>query len=366
MIKMMKNKIYQGNSLDVLKTFPEKSIDMAITSPPYWGLRNYGSEDTVWDCDCEHEHDFSVKAPPRRNRSVDDIKNPDTVSKIQAGNTGSVIDLTETAFCSKCSAWKGSLGLEPNFDLFIKHLCDIFEETKRVLKDTGTLWVNLGDTYASSRPAGTSDNGFGKTSMVKNSYAKATREFDFGRSGKNSAVGLQSNSRKGRGKAGNGVQNKSLIGIPFRFAIEMISRGWILRNTLIWHKNNVMPSSVKDRFTVDFEYLFFFSKQQKYYFEQQKEVNGRNKRTTFFVNPKPYSESHFAVYPEKLIETPIKAGCPENGIVLDMFMGSGTTALVALKNNRNYVGIELNPEYIKIAEKRLSPYQNQKLEKFLT
>ena len=346
MIKMMKNKIYQGNSLDVLKTFPEKSIDMAVTSPPYWGLRDYQGEDTVWDCDCEHEHDFSVKAPPRRNRSVDDIKNPDTVSKIQAGNTGSVIDLTETAFCSKChcehewheadkkikygggfprkevavpfesssnfcskcNAWKGSLGLEPNFDLYIKHLCDIFEETKRVLKDEGTLWVNLGDTYD---------------------------------------------------------KNKSLLGIPFRFAIEMISRGWILRNTLIWHKNNVMPSSVKDRFTVDFEYLFFFSKQQKYYFEQQKEVNGRNKRTTFFVNPKPYSESHFAVYPEELIETPIKAGCPENGTVLDMFMGSGTTALVALKNNRNYVGIELNPEYIKIAEKRLSPYQNQKLDNLI-
>ena len=357
---MKTNKIYQGNSLDVLKTFSDQSIDMAITSPPYWGLRDYQSEDTIWDCDCEHEHDFSTKTPPRRNRSTDDFK---FAGEVQKGNIGSSPNLPETAFCSKCPAWKGQLGLEPNFDLFIKHLCDIFEETKRVLKDEGTLWVNLGDTYASSRPAGTSGNGT-YNSTVSDAYAKSTQSFDFGRSGKNSAVGLQSNSRKGRGKAGNGVQNKSLVGIPFRFVIEMINRGWILRNTLIWHKNNVMPSSAKDRFTVDFEYLFFFSKQQKYYFNQIKEENGRNKRTVWEINTKPYKEAHFAVFPEALIETPILAGCPPKGIVLDIFMGSGTTGLVALKNNRKYVGIELNEEYIGMAEKRLSPYKNQSLDGF--
>ena len=274
------------------------------------------------------------------------------------------------------------------------------------------------------------------------------------------------------------VKDKSLIGIPFRFVIEMINRGWICRQTIIWKKNNVMPSSVKDRFTVDFEYIFFFSKQGKYYFEQQFEKSsqtfgnyeddirrrtskknkqsknsqqskvqwnskkidtdriklGRNKRTVWEINTKPYKEAHFAVFPEALIETPILAGCPEfvckkcgkarekiiesksldrtqlpkehehyrpnrydesyknkpysihqprlsekktigytdcgcdagfdSGIVLDMFMGSGTTGLVALKNNRKYVGIEMNKEYIDMAEKRLSPYQNHKLGDF--
>ena len=162
-----------------------------------------------------------------------------------------------------------------------------------------------------------------------------------------------------------------------------------------------MPSSATDRFTVDFEYIFFFSKQGKYYFEQQFEAikgniedykkdkrkgtqnhqpnnrshfqigktfmpqfKGRNKRTVWNVNTKPFKEAHFAVFPEALIETPILAGCPPKGIVLDIFMGSGTTGLVALKNNRRYVGIELNKEYIDMAEKRLSPYQNQKLDNY--
>ena len=422
----IKNKIFQGNALDVLKTFPEKSVSMAITSPPYWGLRDYQSEDTVWDDEnlVGHEHDFSVVAPPRRNRNVEDVKNSTT---IQAGNTGSQHDLRETVYCAGCSAWKGSLGLEPTHDLFIKHLCDIFDETKRVLKDEGTLWVNLGDSYG----------------------------------------------------AGTGDFNKSLVGIPFRFATEMLERGWTLRNTIIWHKRNCMPSSIRDRFTVDFEYVFFFSKNKKYFFNQQfephtsgdentkrvfkvgtkghsqlikKEIahgkrsekedediimkygeHGRNKRAVWTVNTKAFTEAHFATFPEDLITTPILAGCPEfickkcgtkrkkeykvvgqsmdwikdsvgdttldykgtetkdyksalanepskakksilksmsevkesyytdcgcnagfdSGIVLDMFMGSGTTAVVALKNNSNYVGIEMSKEYMKIADKRI-------------
>ena len=422
----IKNKIFQGNALDVLKTFPEKSVSMAITSPPYWGLRDYQSEDTVWDDEnlVGHEHDFSVVAPPRRNRNVEDVKNSTT---IQAGNTGSQHDLRETVYCAGCSAWKGSLGLEPTHDLFIKHLCDIFDETKRVLKDEGTLWVNLGDSYG----------------------------------------------------AGTGDFSKSLVGIPFRFATEMLERGWTLRNTIIWHKRNCMPSSIRDRFTVDFEYVFFFSKNKKYFFNQQfephtsgdentkrvfrvgtkghsqlikKEIahgkrsekedediimkygeHGRNKRAVWTINTKAFTEAHFATFPEDLIKTPILAGCPEfickkcgtkrkkeykvvgqsmdwikdsvgdttldykgtetkdyksalanepskakksilksmsevkesyytdcgcnagfdSGIVLDMFMGSGTTAVVALKNNRNYVGIEMSKEYMKIADKRI-------------
>jgi len=180
--------------------------------------------------------------------------------------------------------------------------------------------------------------------------------------------------------------------IPERFAIQMIDNGWILRNKIIWHKENQMPSSVTDRFTVDFEDIFFFVKQQKYYFEQQLEPytepmnrwgsvkleangvsiwdkgtkqttyrnknmrpneEGRNMRTVWTINTQPNSEAHFATYPELLVEKIIKAGCPENGLCLDPFMGSGTTGLVAKKLNRNYLGIDLNPEYIKIANNRI-------------
>ena len=184
--------------------------------------------------------------------------------------------------------------------------------------------------------------------------------------------------------------------IPERFAIKMIDIGWILRNQIIWHKPNQMPSSATDRFTVDFEKIFFFVKQSKgYYFEQQlepytepldrwagqmirgnyksktdqfavQERNGRdmrpnpegkNMRTVWSTNTEPFPETHFATYPEKLVERMIKAGCPENGLVLDPFMGAGTTAVTtavtARKLNRNYIGIELNPEYIKIANRRL-------------
>lgn len=286
------NKVYYGDAKDVLETFPDKVIDMCVTSPPYWGLRDYGVD--------------------------------------------------------------GQLGLESTFDEYIDRLCGVFDEVKRVLKDGGTCWVNIGDSYAS----GVNNNDRKKVNDVNNT-AKS-------------------------------LPAKSLVGIPFRFALEMINRGWILRNTIIWHKSNCMPSSVKDRFTIDFEYLFFFSKNKKYYFEQQLEPlktiphapkntkalqigslngtryeqkdhnriwgsnNGRNMRCVWNINPKPYKGAHFAVFPEELIETPIQAGCPQDGVVLDPFMGSGTTAAVAKRLNRNYIGIELNKEYHSLINERLS------------
>ena len=317
--KMNNHKFYQGNALDVLKTFPEKSIDMAVTSPPYWGLRDYGID--------------------------------------------------------------GQLGLEPTFDLYIKHLCDIFEETKRVLKDEATLWVVLGDTYSSS-------GGMTHIKHLKTAKVGATK----------SGIQLASSKWRKENKFKNNIPDKSLVGIPFRFAIEMINRGFILRNVCVWYKNNVMPSSATDRFTVDFEYIFFFSKQSKYYFEQQFEKSlqkfttgytpiknpktekgklraenkgqyrsnsketggvgrinpkGRNKRTVWSIPTKPFKEAHFAVFPEALIKTPILAGCPPKGIVLDMFSGAGTVAVVARKQNKNTINIELNPEYIRMAKRRL-------------
>ena len=209
--------------------------------------------------------------------------------------------------------WRGQLGLEPTPQLYIQHLVGIFDEIKRVLKKTGTCWVNLGDTYG-----GTGDKGKHKDPK----YAD-------GRNGQSVAV--------------NGTQTaKSLVQIPSRFAIAMTDSGWILRNEIIWHKPNCLPSSVKDRFTVDFEKLFFFTKSKRYYFEQQLEVatepigravklgaktlggdavlgspanrpdrkpfinNGRrNKRTVWSIPTRPYKGAHFAVFPPELVETPI-------------------------------------------------------------
>lgn len=296
----MKDTILLGNSLELLKTIPDNSIDCCITSPPYWGLRDYGHDE--------------------------------------------------------------QLGSEKHFKDFVNNLCNVFDEVQRVLKPTGTCFINLGDTY-----------------MNDSSYSEKGRQ-GFG----NDKIGMIKKEKQG-------VKKKSLCMIPERFAIEMIDRNWCLRNQIIWHKPNAMPSSVTDRFTVDFEKIFLFVKESKgYYFKQQLEksiwaetdarskIKGgkqskgkaaegvyatknvsfteggmKNMRTVWTVNTEPSSEAHFATYPQRLVERMLSAGCPENGIVLDPFFGSGTTGLVAKKLNRHYIGIELNPEYVDIATKRI-------------
>lgn len=296
---MIVNKIIHGNSLEVLKTLPDESIDCVVTSPPYWALRDYGVA--------------------------------------------------------------GQLGLESTFQEYITKLCDIFDEIKRVLKKEGTCWVNMGDTYSTQ--------------------SGAMRDGKFGPKNTNNQSIIQPKIE---------LADKCLLQIPSRFAIEMTNRGWILRNEIIWHKPNCMPSSVKDRFTVDFEKIFFFVKNKKYYFETQYEktltyderlrdrdttrlnntpgrtkmgglkmnnYTQRNKRSVWKISTRLFKEAHFATFPEALIETPIKAGCPVNGLVFDPFMGAATTALVARKLGRNYLGIELNREYIKISNDRLEEKQ---------
>ena len=300
------NKIYKGDSLSVLKTLPDESINCVVTSPPYWGLRDYGVS--------------------------------------------------------------GQIGLEESFGEYISNLCDIFDEIKRVLTKDGTCWVNLGDTYNTTQARNKEFKDNNRTRIKNTDLINYNRQ-----------IGLTKS-----------IPKKCLLQIPSRFAIEMVNRGWILRNEIIWHKPNCMPAAVKDRFTVDFEKMFFFTKSTKYQFKQQLEPwtntnksdtkragkfikyngkhkedsgnkgvvvgdpeKGRNKRTVWKITTKPYKEAHFAVFPEDLIETPIDSGCPENGIVLDPFMGSGTTGVVTKKQGKNYVGIELNEEYIKIAEERI-------------
>lgn len=303
----MENIILKGNSIDELKKIESETIDCCITSPPYFSLRDYDLDDVIWDEDKNCEHDFKNK------------------------------------FCLKCNAWKGQLGLEPELKFYIKHLCDIFDEVKRVLKKEGTCWVNLGDSYNSLSWVGDKKDKFSKCPIAPGNLGRCGQK---------------------------GFPDKCLLQIPSRFAIEMIDRGWILRNELIWHKPNPMPSSAKDRFTPDFEKIFFFTKNKKYFFNQQFEdaiyPNKKDKRIDFTTGDKrnmrcvwrlatePSSEEHYAQYPKKLIKIPILAGCPEGGIVLDPFLGSGTTAIVSKDLGRNYLGIEMSDKYFKIASRRLS------------
>lgn len=360
-VDLFKNMIIQGNALEVLRSLPSKFINMIITSPPYWGLRDYGLSDAIFGGDSNCDHSW-----------IENIRHPAGGMGSKGANVGAnrndfanmrdhdVISNT----CSKCGAWKGQFGQEPDFHDYITHMVDICNEAGKTLVDDGSLWVNLGDSYC-----GTGNKG----NYTDPKYPK-------GRNGQSFAI---------NGKI-EGIRRKSLVGIPDRFKIAMIDSGWICRNEIVWHKLNQMPSSVKDRFTVDFEKFYFFTKNEKYYFEQQLEESEwakldkraetgatlgqkgsmgeyaqnesgkyrkdkmRNMRCVWSINTKPLKEAHFAVYPENLIETPIKACCPENGLVMDIFFGSGTTGVVAKKFDRNYLGIELNPEYIKIAKKRIS------------
>jgi len=326
--------ILQGNSLEILKTLESESINCCVTSPPYFGLREYHTEPFIWDAEINCDHEWKLEITKRPNNSGGSSKKTRIkgVANFQHWvdyhNRTSVSD-----FCIKCGAWKGSLGLEPTPELYIKHLCAIFEEVKRVLKKDGTLWLNLGDSYNAGRNGG---HAGGQKQGIRECYVQ--------RSGANVP----------------GLKPKDLIGIPWMVDFALRNCGWYLRQDIIWHKPNSMVESVMDRCTKSHEYMFLFSKSYRYYFdfESIKEPSvdlktTRNKRSVWSVNTKPFKGAHFATFPEKLIEPCILAGSPKNGIVLDIFMGAGTTALVAKKNGRNYLGIELNPNYIKIAEDRI-------------
>lgn len=310
-----------GNCLDVLRTMPSDSIDCVVTSPPYWSLRDYQSEPAIWggDAECEHdwhEHIESARGGVGKNANVG--ANRDGV----ANNRGHP---TVTQYCHKCGAWKGQLGLEPTPFEYIEHLLMIFDEVKRVLKPTGACWVNIGDTY----------NGAKNGKVSTDTFHKETVE---------------------------GIGKKSLVQIPSRFAIGMTDHGWILRNEIIWHKPNVMPQSMKDRFTVDFEKMYFFTKEPTYYFVQQKEQSAgseRNMRTTWSISTQASSEDHCAMFPQKLVEIPIMSTCQKGGTVLDIFCGSGTTLEWCFMHNIEAIGIEINPKFKPIIEKRMRKGQTR-------
>lgn len=229
---------------------------------------------------------------------------------------------------------EGQIGREETPELYIDRLTEVFREVRRVLAPNGTLWLNIADTYA-----GKGDQG----NCIDPKYPR-------GRTGQSKAL----NNKV------EGCKPKDMIGIPWKLAFALRDDGWYLRSDIIWHKANPMPESVRDRPSRCYEHIFLLSKSRRYFYdadaisEPVKDIpKTRNRRDVWQINTFPFKGSHFAAFPPKLAETCILAGCPEGGVVLDPFFGSGTTGLAAKKLGRQYIGIELNPDYCKLAEKRI-------------
>ena len=271
----MRDIILFGDCIETLKEFDEKAR-MCVTSPPYYGLRNYGDEEN-------------------------------------------------------------QIGLEESPEEYIQNLVEVFREVRNVLTEDGTLWLNMGDSYYNYRPG----KGQG---LVKQTVSNSKQDLP--------------NRCARRGNKLKGYKEKDLIGIPWMLAFALRADGWYLRQDIIWNKPNPMPESVRDRCTKSHEYIFLLSKKQNYYFDVDaiKEPT-RRKRSVWNVQTKPYRGSHFAVYPPELIEPCILAGSEEGDIVLDPFMGSGTTAMVAKSLGRHYMGCELHEDYGNLIQKRIGEYQ---------
>jgi DNA modification methylase len=350
--------LYTGDAISVLKSLPDESVQTCITSPPYFGLRDYGTGQ--WeggDPDCDHTG--SVKLSQENPKSWKQNTNKGSLG-VRLGN------------CA-CGAIRidDQIGLEPTLQEYIDKLVDVFRQVRRVLRDDGTLWLNLGDSYASSSNTGGTNSLQGASSRV---------------------AAMNDHKRQ----IPIGLKPKDLIGVPWRVALALQADGWYLRQDIIWHKPNPMPEPVQDRCTKAHEYIFLLSKSRKYYFDveaiQERSINAgriqvttekgfarsaaglgikptgnaipgtlveikenRNKRSVWTVTNHSYKEAHFATYPPELITPCVMAGCPPGGVVLDTFSGSGTTGFVALQQGRHYVGIELNPEYQDLAVERITP-----------
>jgi len=356
----MKDTILFGDCKETLSEFAPQSARTCVTSPPYYGLRDYGTATWIGgDPNCNHRRDSKVKA-----------ENCNTGHKNHDEMAG-VGDAIYKTVCPKCGAIRqdSQIGLEETPEEYIESLVNVFRSVRDVLTDDGTLWVNLGDSYYNYRP------GKGQ-SYPKQSVSKTKQD-------------LPDECNK-RGNKLDGLKEKDLIGIPWMFAFAMRNDGWYLRQDIIWHKPNPMPESVRDRCTKSHEYIFLFSKNRKYHYDNEaiKEpakdwgtrdrTNGKyhnegtglqphsgltksyptkNKRSVWSVTVKPYKEAHFATYPPDLIEPCILAGSEEGDTVLDPFMGAGTTAAVAKSLNRHYIGCELNEDYGNLIQKRIQDYQ---------
>ena len=371
---MVGYQLHQGDCREVLKELEPESVHCCITSPPYYGLRSYGTPPVVWGGDpaCEHQWGVPVDKlggggqPGEKVRWQHVGEGP---SGHPAANGG--------AFCGRCDAWKGDLGLEPTPEHHIRNLVEVFREVKRVLRKDGTLWLNYGDAYAGS---------WGNQGRKEE---RGTQRPINGPMMQNLSAGYPQ-KESNTGKCPPGLKPKDLIGLPWMLAFALRADGWWLRSDIIYAKKNPMPESVTDRPTRSHEYLFLLSKQAHYYYDadairEEREGDGRlrgaiggkqagrngnrlysgrlvqdetlpagrNKRSVWMIGTEPFSGAHFACYPTKLVEPCILAGCPVGGTVLDPFAGSGTTGEVAIAHGRRAVLIEMNPAYCELAKRRL-------------
>ena len=345
---------------------PAASVHCAVTSPPYWGLRDYGTPPQIWDGDADCRHRWGAEIAKKGGGGQPGAK----VQRWQhagAGLSGHPA-ANGGAFCGRCGAWRGSLGLEPTYQLYVAHLVQVLHEVRRVLRGDGTLWLVIGDCYAAG--AGKAKRaGGGAQGAAWQGKGPAGYRGDHGGDPKSPAAALPGFQPNRMPQPG--LKPKDLVGVPWRVAFALQDDGWWLRRDNVWSKPNPMPESVRDRCTSAHEYLFHFSKSARYYYDGEaiKEPfatdprrdntggyppngNGRNKRSVWTVASAPFPGAHFATYPPALIEPCILAGCPEGGTVLDPFLGAGTTALVADRLGRHCIGLELSPAYAEMARIR--------------
>ena len=277
-IKDVIDTVQQADSYSFLKELPDKCINSIITSPPYYGQRDYGHDDQI--------------------------------------------------------------GLEEHYEQYIDNLVKVFSESKRVLKDDGTLWLNIGDTYVGATSQHRAGGSQGKNSRYSKKHMKGIPTF--GRAIRNK------NFYK------DGLPMKSLAGMPWRVAFRLQEDGWVLRSDIIWH-NNSRSESVKDRPTHSHEYIFLFGKKQWYYYDQSvlRTETGANIRSVWEVTGTPFTGAHFATFPPELIEPIVLASCPEGGVILDPFGGSGTVGLLCRQHKRHYILIDISEEIVKMARKRI-------------
>jgi len=248
MTKLPINQVVTGDCREIMTGWPSGCIDFVMFSPPFWGLRDYGEEaESVWGGDSDCEHDFEV-----RERKTTQGGNPGTTAQVGATKAGVQRELIEEGFCSKCGAWRGQLGLEPDYRLYVQHLVEVGREIKRILKPSGSWYLNLGDTYCSS-PPGNED--FSKSGLHGAQSSERYKET------------LKEGHNKTMDKTGQGIPKKCKMLMPYRVALALINDGWICRNDIIWLKPNPMPSSVKDRLNTTTERIFHFVKEKQYYYD---------------------------------------------------------------------------------------------------
>lgn len=367
---MAKYRLLVGDCREMLRTLPDESVHCVVTSPPYWGLRDYGVPQTVWGGDPDCDHEWGQQERGRRK----DVLPSEQSAAGRLGTHERATGLNDGGrFCVRCGAWLGQLGLEPTPELYVEHMVEIFREVRRVLRGDGTLWLNLGDTY----------NAYNGNRGTESRYAGDRRKIG------------EPMFPPGHGLMVPTLKPKDLIGLPWRVAFALQADGWYLRSDIIWAKPNPMPESVTDRPTKAHEYVFLLSKSPRYYYDAEavaeEAINAgrvrkatcaeaktasmgchgrthtgfverdieigdtRNARSVWTIATRPYPGAHFATFPPELAERCILAGCPKGGTVLDPFAGSGTTGMVATGHGRHAVLIELNPQYADLIRDRIGP-----------